>query len=106
MITFVSKERGNTGSSGGGVVIRKLRNRKKTGPIVLLIVAIGTEILLESLVNTFSLSVAFRVVPGGEMELHVKEFSECPEEPGDKLRATIRRNMRGNTVFGEDMKNE
>ena len=40
------------------------------------------------------------------MELHVKEFSECLEEPGDELRATIGRNMRGNTVFGEDMKNK
>ena len=106
MITFVSKERGNTGSSGGSVVIRKLRNRKKTGPIVLLVVAISTKILFESLVNTFSLTIAFRVVPGGEVELHVKEFSERPEEPGDELRATIRRNMRRNTVFGEDMKNE
>ena len=76
MITFVSKERRNTSSSSGSVVIRKFRNRKKTGPIVLLIVAIGTEILLESLVNTFSLSVAFRVVAGSEVEPHLEGFGQ------------------------------
>ena len=75
MITFVSKERGNTGSSSGSVVIHKFRNRKKTGPIVLLIVAIGTEILLKSLVNTFSLSSGNRALAPRSSEL-------APEVPG------------------------
>jgi len=40
--------------------------------IVLLVVAIDLEILFQSLVHSFSLSITFRMISGSEVKLHVK----------------------------------
>ena len=67
MIAFVRKEGGNTSSIISGVVVGKLGNRKERGPVVLLVGTEGTKDLFEGLVNLLGLSVAFRVISGGEM---------------------------------------
>ena len=46
------------------------------------------------------------MVPGGEVELHVKCFSERAEKSGYELGASIRGNMFGNAMFGEYVHNE
>ena len=44
--------------------------------MILLIVAVDLEILFESLIHAFSLSVALGVISGGEVKFHVEGLSE------------------------------
>ena len=67
MVALVGEEWRDTRSIAWGVVVGKLRERQEFGPVVLLIVAVNSEVLLESLVSTFSLSVSFWVVTRGEV---------------------------------------
>ena len=72
----------------------------------MLVVTVNLEVLFESLVSMLGLAVAFGVVTRGEVSLHVKCLTECPEEGGHELRATVRCDMGGNSMFGEDMDDE
>jgi hypothetical protein len=45
-----------------------------------LVVAIDAEVLLQCLVGMFRLAIAFRVVTGSEVEVHVECFALCAEE--------------------------
>ncbi len=67
---------------------------------------IHPDVLLHSLVHAFRLSVRFRVMTGGEVQLHVEEFSERPEEGRDKLGAPVAGDMAGDSVLGEDVNEE
>jgi hypothetical protein len=67
----------------------------------LLIITVDPEVLLKGLVGTFGLSVAFRVVSGGEMKGHVQCFSEGTEEVGDELHAPVGRDMGWNSMLRE-----
>jgi hypothetical protein len=58
------------------------------------------------LVSPFRLSVAFRVVTGSEVKLHVECLSERTEKFGDEFGTTVRGDMFGNSVFGEHVSNE
>ena len=49
----------------------------------MLVIAVDLEVLFQSLVSTFGLSVTLRVVSEGEMEF--QNFSKRTEEGGDKL---------------------
>ena len=69
VVTFISEERGDPSSSTRGIIIREFRKRKQRIPVVLLVIAKYPEVLLESLIGPFRLSVTFRMVPGGEVEL-------------------------------------
>ena len=80
VIALVGKELGGTSSSIGGIIIYKFYEGQGVRPVVLLIVAVDSEILFQGLVNVFSLSAAFRVVSGGEVELHVKSLPESLEK--------------------------
>jgi len=62
MIFLISKEWGNTGSSTQSIIVGKLYKRWEFRPVVLLVVTIYTEVLLESLICVFSLSITFGVV--------------------------------------------
>ncbi|KXN88025.1 hypothetical protein AN958_07408, partial [Leucoagaricus sp. SymC.cos] len=75
-------------------------------PVVLLIVTIDSEILLQSLVSTFCLTVTFRVITGGKMQLHIQCFTKRSEEVRNKLRASVRGNMSGDSMLRKDMENE
>ena len=80
MVSFVSKERGDSRSSIRGIVIGEFGDGKQIRPIVLLVVAIYSEVLFQGLIHLFGLSVAFGVITGGKMEFHVQGFSQCLEE--------------------------
>jgi len=75
VIAFVGKERRNSGCSIWSIVISKLGQRKEQTPVILLIVGIHTEILLQGLVDSFGLTITFRVISGGEVQLHIKGLS-------------------------------
>ena len=89
VISLVSKEWGYSGGSTQSIVVCELCEQEKSFLIVLLIVAVNSDVLFQCLICAFSLSITFRVVSGGEMKLHIESFSERPEEVRDKLCAAI-----------------
>jgi len=72
---FVGEERRYSGGSIRSIVVSKLGQRKEQTPVILLIVGIHMEILLQGLVEPFSLTITFWVISGGEVQLHIKGFS-------------------------------
>jgi hypothetical protein len=106
MVTFISEEWRDACSSVRGIVIGKLCDWKEVSPIVLLIITVDTEVLLQGLIHLFCLSVAFGVITGGEVELHVECLSEGAEKRRHELRSMIGGNVRWDCVLGEDVKNE
>ena len=103
VVTLISEERGNSGSSVRSIVVSKLRKGQEFRPVILLIIAVHSDVLFEGLIDTFGLAVAFRVVPRGKVEFHVQCFSERPEEMGDKLRTSVQSDVGRDTVFREDV---
>ena len=106
MVTFVSEERGNTSRGARSIIVSELRQREEFGPVVLLIIAIDSNVLFQGLICSFSLSVGFGVITGGEMELHIQSCSERSEEVGYELGASVGGNVRRNTMFRKNMHNE
>ena len=74
MVSFIGKKWRD--SSGGirGIIISKFGDGEQIQPIVLLVVAVHSEVLLQGLIHLFSLTVTFGVITGGEVELHVQGF--------------------------------
>ena len=106
VVAFVREEGGNAGSVIHSVVVSELGHGEERGPIVLLVGAEDSEDLFKGLVDTLSLSVGFRVVSGGEVEVHVQSFPQGTEEDGHELGAAVGSDMSRYTVFREDISNE
>ena len=62
VISLVGKEWGNTGSSARCIVVGELCQRKKSRPVILLIVTIVSQVLFQGLVSTFSLPITLWMV--------------------------------------------
>ena len=71
MVTFVSEERCNASSGTRSIIVSELCQREEFGPIVLLVIAIDSNVLFQGLICSFGLSVSFGVITGGEMEFHI-----------------------------------
>ena len=106
MVTFVGKEWGDPCSGTRGIVVSKFRKREQDIPVILLIIAKYPQVLFQGLIGPLGLSVTFGVVSGGEVELHVKCFSEGAEKSGNELRTLVRGYMFGNAMLREDMHDE
>ena len=89
VISRVSEEWGYSGGSTRGIVVCKFHEREKLSPVFLLIVAVNPDVLFQCLISAFGLSIAFRMVTGSEMKLHIESFSERPEEMQDKLHSAV-----------------
>ena len=85
VIPFVGKEGRHTSSLAWSVIVGEFCQREKHGPVILLVVAVSAEVLLEGLVDPFSLSVSLGVVPRGEVELHIECSTKTAEEVGDEF---------------------
>ena len=72
------------------------------GPIGLTIRSIATEILLEDLVKTFSLTIGLAVVTRGQGHISSKKFEEAGPELGDELRTTIADDLIWNAIKSDD----
>jgi hypothetical protein len=106
VIALISEERRHAGRGTQSIVVSKLRKWKKSGPVVLLVVAVHPEMLFEHLVGAFGLAVALGVVTGSEMEFHVKGLAQGTEEMRNELRAPIRGDVTGYSVLREYVKYE
>ena len=71
VIAFVDIEREDTSGSVQSVVVCEFCERKERTPIILLKVNVRLEVLFESLINLFSLSISFGMITGGEVNTHV-----------------------------------
>src|SRR5882724_7947987 len=58
--------------------------------MALWVVAIDSEVLFQSLISSFSLSITFRMISGSEVKLHVQCFSKGLEEVGYEFCTMIR----------------
>ena len=76
MVALVGVEMCNAHGSTWHVVVCKLSEWEQAKPIVLLVVAVDSDVLFQSLISSFSLSVTFRMMTGGEVKLHVKSEAE------------------------------
>src|SRR6266540_1536443 len=90
VVSFIGEERGDTGSLARSVVVGELSQRKQFGPVVLLVAAVGVEVLLEGLIDPLGLTIPFRMISRGEVEFHVERCAEAAEKMRDKLRAAVR----------------
>jgi hypothetical protein len=106
VIAFVGEEGSNTRSVVRGVVVSEFSEGKEQTPVVLHVVAVHPNILFQSLVDTLGLSVGGRMVAGGEVETHIKRFSQRSGEMVNKLGAPIGGDVTRNSVLGEDVKDE
>ena len=57
------------------VVVGKFCEQEEVGPVVLLVVDVGVEVLFQCLIRAFRLFIGLRVVARGEVESHVKDGS-------------------------------
>ena len=106
VVTFVGKEGRGTGRCARSIVVSEFSEGKERRPVVLLVVAKYSEVLLEGLIESFSLSVSFQVIARGEVNLHIQRFSEGAEKAGNKLGSAVTSNMRRDSMFGEYVDNE
>jgi hypothetical protein len=93
VISFVGKEGRSAGGCTQSIVVSEFSKRKVQRPVVLLVVAEYVEVLFECLIESFSLSISFRVIAQGEVNLHVQRLSEGLEEVGNKLGSTVASDM-------------
>ena len=76
VVAFVSKEWGHTGSCIQSVIVCELCKRQELGPIVLLVIAVNLQVLFQCLVHSLCLSVVFRMITQGEMEMDIKGLTK------------------------------
>ena len=67
VIAFVGEEGCDSSSSTECFVVGKLVKWKEFSPIVLLVVAIDSEVLFQSLISLFCLAITFRMISIGEV---------------------------------------
>lgn len=106
MMTFVSKKWGNASGEARSIVVGKFGEGKQLRPVVLLVVAVDAEELSEGLVCPFRLSVPFRMVTRGVVELHIESGSEGAEESGNEFGTSIGGDMIRNSMLREYVKYE
>src|SRR3984893_11639214 len=103
MITLVRKEWGNPRSGARSIVVGEFCQGEEFGPVVLLIIAVTTEVLFQRLVSSFCLSVALRVIPRSEVQGHIEDLAQRAEKTRDELGAAIGGDVQRDSVFREDM---
>ena len=103
MVALVGKERGDSSGSTWSIVVSKLHKWEEISLVVLLIIAVNVEILFQSLVSSFSLTITFGMITRGEVKSDIKSLSKRVEEMGDKLWTPVRGDMGRYSMLGKDM---
>ena len=75
MVAFVGVERRDAGSFVRSIVVSEFSKGKECGPIILLIGNVVSEILFESLIYAFGLTVRFGMITSSEMEFHIESLT-------------------------------
>lgn len=101
--TICGKEGRDRCGVGPSVVQSKGASRKERGPVGLVVVAEDPKIRLDRLVGSLGLAVALRVEGGGEVGANMKQIKEGGEERRGKGCATIRDDVRLESVMSDDV---
>src|ERR1700731_2145436 len=92
VVAFISIKWRNSSCLTWGIVVSKFRKWEKFGPIILLMIAIGLEMLLQGLIHPFGLTICLWMMSGCEMEGHVKHFprdwKKCETNSGPQPEVT------------------
>src|SRR5215471_13265786 len=99
MIAFIGEERRYAGGGTRSIIVCEFRKWKELRPIVLLIIAIDTEVLFKGLIKSFGLPIAFWMITGGKMEFHVQRLTERTEEMRHEFGTPVGGDMRRYTMF-------
>ena len=62
VVPFVGKERGGTSRCAQSIVVSKFSEGKEQRPVILLVVAKYSEVLLKGLIESFSQSISFWMI--------------------------------------------
>jgi hypothetical protein len=92
MKAIICEEGGHLGGFLGGAVVGEFCKGKQAGPVILLIVAEDTEVGLEGLIHSFSLTVSLGMKGCGFPRVNLKDGSEGGPEVGRENRTTVRDN--------------
>ena len=106
VIPLVGIEWDNSGSCTQSVVVSKLCEQEQHEPVVLLIVAVDLDVLFQGLISALGLTVTFRMVPRGKVQLHVQGRAKQSEEVQDELRTPIASYMGQDSMLREDVDDE
>ncbi len=106
VVAFVGEEGRDACGGIRSIIVCELRKWQELGPIVLLIVGIYPQILLKRLVHSLGLSISFRVVARGEVEMDIKGLAQGTEEMGNELRTPVGGDVRGNSMFRKHIEEE
>jgi len=72
-------------------------------PIFLLVVAIDSEVLFQSLISFIWFVHHLRMISGSEVKLHVQCSSEGPEEVGYEFHTMIGSDVAWDTMLGKEV---
>ena len=109
MVALIHIEGRNTGSCTWCVIVCELSEWDQAEPIVLLkllVVAVDSDVLFQSLISSFGLSVTFRMVTRGEMKLHVKSETERLEEMQYEFGTSVGSDVAQDTMLRKDVNDE
>lgn len=74
---------------------------KETVPVLLMIMAIGSQVHPNILNLPFSLAIGLRVITRGETDGDVEVLEKSLPDPGDKLGCPVRHNIYWQTVVAK-----
>ena len=72
----------------------------------MLVIALDSDVLFQSLISSFGLSVTFRMVTRGEMKLHVENETERSEEVRYEFKTSVGSDVAWDTMLRKDVNDE
>ena len=106
MVALIGIEGHNTGGCTWCIVVCELSEWEQAKPIVLLVIAVDLDVLFQSLISSFGLSVTIRMITGGEVKLHVESETERLEEVRIEFGTSVGSNVAWDTMLQKDVNDE
>ena len=99
VVALIGIEGRDTGGSTWCIIVCELGEWEQAKPIVLLVIAIDSDVLFQSLISSFGLSITFRMITQGEMKLHVESKTERSEKVQDEFRTSVGSDVAWDTML-------
>ena len=103
VVALIGIEGHNTSGCTWRIVVCELSEWEQAEPIVLLVIAVDSDVLFQSLISSFGLSITFRVKTQGEVKLHVESETKRSEEVRDEFGTSVRSNVARDTMLRKDV---
>jgi hypothetical protein len=86
-----------------GIVVAEFGQVEEVGPVVLIVVAVGSKVLFQNLVDLFRLSVGLWVECRGEVGSNIKSLDKGFPEVGVEDRTSVGYDVLGDTMQAHNM---